>query len=84
MQPSWGSRGPAGETVVNFFRIFQHHEKKEETVWHHAPVSASLNSVYMRRADMKLMRIGMQWAREMRLLTESGRIKALPLREVDR
>ena len=39
-------------------------------------------SAYTRPADEKLMGIGMQWAGEMQLLMESGRIKAHPLREL--
>ncbi|GKT82136.1 zinc-binding dehydrogenase family [Colletotrichum tofieldiae] len=40
-------------------------------------------STYTRLADEKLMKIGMQWAGEIQLLMETGRIKAHPLRELE-
>jgi len=40
------------------------------------------DSVYTRPADERLMRIGMQWAGEMQLLMDEGRIKTHPLREL--
>lgn len=39
-------------------------------------------SAYTRPANKKLMEIGMQWAGEMQLLMESGRIKPHPLHEL--